>query len=87
MRNSWNWGIGVLNGADSLSSQRSVTELIPLLTSSRSSSCFHSYEVTAGPDVGVQKRNIFKELVLALLAAVFLGFGTLFLLLWSGVYV
>ena len=47
----------------------------------------YSYEVTSGPDAGVKRRNIFKELVLALGAAVFLGFGTLFLLLWSGVYV
>jgi len=45
---------------------------------------FFIYEVTSGPR---KRRNIFKELVLALVAAIFLGWAALFLLLWSGVYV
>ena len=34
-----------------------------------------------------QTRSLFKELSIALIAAVFLGFGSLFLLLWVGIYV
>ena len=32
-------------------------------------------------------RELTKELVLASVASVFMGFGTLFLLLWTGIYV
>ncbi|KAK6054139.1 hypothetical protein COOONC_08358 [Cooperia oncophora] len=32
-------------------------------------------------------RNIAKELLIAIIAAFFLGFGSLFLLLWVGIYV
>lgn len=41
------------------------------------------YEVTSTKFT----RDLFKELVISLVAAVFLGFGILFLLLWVGVYV
>ena len=34
-----------------------------------------------------EKKNIVVELLLALFSSVFLGFGTLFLLLWAGLYV
>ena len=34
-----------------------------------------------------QTRSLLKELSIALIAAVFLGFGSLFLLLWVGIYV
>jgi len=47
-------------------------------------SWFFIYEVTSG---SIRKRNSVKEATLALLASLFLGFGTLFLLLWTGVYV
>ena len=33
------------------------------------------------------KRDIFKELLVSLVASVFMGFGVLFLLLWVGIYV
>ncbi|KAL6079710.1 Dolichyl-diphosphooligosaccharide-protein glycosyltransferase subunit OST5 [Balamuthia mandrillaris] len=42
---------------------------------------FLVYELTT------RKRNIGLELLIALLSSVFLGFGTLFVLLWTGVYV
>ena len=32
-------------------------------------------------------RELTKELVLASVASVFMGFGTLFLMLWTGIYV
>lgn len=41
---------------------------------------FFLYEVGSTP----KDRNILKELVLSLLASLFLGFGTLFLSLWMG---
>ncbi|PAV58828.1 hypothetical protein WR25_05349 [Diploscapter pachys] len=44
---------------------------------------FLVYEVTESK----QTRSLFKELSIALIAAVFLGFGSLFLLLWVGIYV
>lgn len=45
-----------------------------------------SYEVTFSAD-HLRKKNIVKELGLAGMASFFLGFGTLFVLLWTGVYV
>jgi hypothetical protein len=45
------------------------------------------YELTTTNEPGNKKRNLFKELFIASFASLFLGFGTLFLLLWSGVYV
>jgi len=50
-------------------------------------SWFFVYEVTTGSEALKRRRNPYKELLLALVASVFLGFGTLFLLLWTGVYV
>jgi len=52
-------------------------------------SWFFIYEVTTGAESGAlkKKKNLSKELLLASFASVFLGFGTLFLLLWTGVYV
>lgn len=44
---------------------------------------FFVYEVTSTKFT----RDLFKELVISLVAAVFLGFGILFLLLWVGIYV
>uniref|UniRef100_A0A183CRW0 Dolichyl-diphosphooligosaccharide-protein glycosyltransferase subunit TMEM258 n=1 Tax=Globodera pallida TaxID=36090 RepID=A0A183CRW0_GLOPA len=32
-------------------------------------------------------RNLFKELFISTLASSFLGFGTVFLMLWVGIYV
>lgn len=46
-----------------------------------------SYEVTNTSDSPLKKKNIVRELYLAGLASFFLGFGVLFLLLWTGVYV
>ena len=37
--------------------------------------------------VSKEKRVLAKEITTALLASVFLGFGSLFLLLWVGIYV
>lgn len=48
---------------------------------------FFVYELTTTNETGDKKRNLFKELFIASFASLFLGFGTLFLLLWSGVYV
>jgi len=52
-------------------------------------SWFFIYEVTTGTDGGgiKKRRNIVKELLLAFVASLFLGFGTIFLLLWTGVYI
>ncbi|GIX85363.1 transmembrane protein 258 [Caerostris darwini] len=44
---------------------------------------FFVYEVTSTKFT----RDMFKELLISLVAAVFLGFGVLFLLLWVGIYV
>jgi len=44
---------------------------------------FFVYEVTSSKFT----REIFKELLIAAVASVFMGFGTLFLLLWVGIYV
>ncbi|KAL3882002.1 hypothetical protein ACJMK2_028383 [Sinanodonta woodiana] len=44
---------------------------------------FFVYEVTSNKF----NRDIFKELLVALVASVFMGFGVLFLLLWVGIFV
>ncbi|XP_071036321.1 dolichyl-diphosphooligosaccharide--protein glycosyltransferase subunit TMEM258 [Parasteatoda tepidariorum] len=44
---------------------------------------FFVYEVTSTKFT----RDVFKELLISLVAAIFLGFGVLFLLLWVGIYV
>ncbi|CAB4007458.1 transmembrane 258 [Paramuricea clavata] len=44
---------------------------------------FFVYEVTSSKFT----RDIYKELLVALVASLFLGFGILFLLLWVGIYV
>ena len=44
---------------------------------------FFVYEVTSTK----YTRDIYKELLVALFAAIFMGFGTMFLLLWVGIYV
>lgn len=44
---------------------------------------FFVYETT----VTKARRSLFKELFLATVASVLLGFGGLFLLLWAGVWV
>lgn len=49
---------------------------------------FFVYEITTTDSVGVRRnKSLVKELLLAAVASVFLGFGTLFLLLWVGLYV
>ena len=42
-----------------------------------------SYEVTSTKF----SRDLFKELLVSLWSAIFLGFGVLFLMLWVGIYV
>ncbi|XP_027439282.2 transmembrane protein 258 [Zalophus californianus] len=42
---------------------------------------FFVYEVTS------TKYTIYKELLISLVASLFMGFGVLFLLLWVGIYV
>ena len=44
---------------------------------------FFVYEVTSTK----YTRDIYKELFVALFAALFMGFGTVFLLLWVGIYI
>lgn len=44
---------------------------------------FFVYEVTSTK----YTRDIYKELLVALFAAIFMGFGSLFLLLWVGIFV
>merc|ERR1712221_35690 len=44
---------------------------------------FFVYEVTSTK----YSRDIYKELLVALFAAIFMGFGSMFLLLWVGIYV
>ncbi|GAB5577966.1 transmembrane protein 258 [Prionailurus iriomotensis] len=41
------------------------------------------YEVTSTK----YTRDIYKELLISLVASLFMGFGVLFLLLWVGIYV
>jgi hypothetical protein len=50
---------------------------------------FLTYEMTttSSIEIGAEKKNLFKELFLALTASTFLGFGSIFLLLWTGVYI
>ncbi|XP_045702604.1 transmembrane protein 258-like [Phyllostomus hastatus] len=43
---------------------------------------FFVYEVTSTK----YTRDIFKELLISLVASLFMGFGVLFLLLWVGIY-
>lgn len=44
---------------------------------------FFVYEVTSTK----YNRDIYKELLVSLVASLFMGFGVLFLLLWVGIYV
>ncbi|KAJ8032302.1 hypothetical protein HOLleu_25791 [Holothuria leucospilota] len=44
---------------------------------------FLVYEVTGNK----YTRDLYKELLVALVASLFMGFGILFLLLWVGIYV
>ncbi|XP_035579036.1 LOW QUALITY PROTEIN: transmembrane protein 258 [Zalophus californianus] len=44
---------------------------------------FFVYEVTSTK----YTRDIYKELLISLVASLFMGFGVLFLLLWVGIYV
>merc|ERR1712170_24129 len=44
---------------------------------------FFVYEVTSTKFT----RDLFKELLVSLVASIFMGFGVLFLLLWVGIYV
>ena len=44
---------------------------------------FFVYEVTSTKFT----REVVKEVLLSMIASVFMGFGTLFLLLWVGIYV
>ena len=44
---------------------------------------FFVYEVTSTKFT----RELLKEVVISLVASVFMGFGTLFLILWVGIYV
>ena len=48
-------------------------------------------EITISPSVQVTSskftRELYKEMLIAAVASVFMGFGTLFLLLWVGIYV
>ncbi|PWA30449.1 hypothetical protein CCH79_00015316, partial [Gambusia affinis] len=43
---------------------------------------FISYEVTSTK----YTRDVYKELLISLVASLFMGFGVLFLLLWVGIY-
>ncbi|XP_061169433.1 transmembrane protein 258 [Saccostrea echinata] len=44
---------------------------------------FFVYEVTSNKFT----RDLYKELLVSLVASVFMGFGVVFLLLWVGIYV
>ncbi|XP_078331023.1 dolichyl-diphosphooligosaccharide--protein glycosyltransferase subunit TMEM258 [Crassostrea virginica] len=44
---------------------------------------FFVYEVTSNKFT----RDLYKELMVSLVASVFMGFGVVFLLLWVGIYV
>ncbi|MBN3294966.1 TM258 protein, partial [Amia calva] len=44
---------------------------------------FFVYEVTSTK----YTRDVYKELLISLVASLFMGFGLLFLLLWVGIYV
>ena len=45
------------------------------------------YEITSSAESSRRKRNLTKEISIAFPASLFLGFGSLFLLLWTNVYV
>ena len=46
-----------------------------------------SYELTTSDAVKRKKNLLYQELVIALISSFLLGWGTLYLLLWSGVYI
>ncbi|KAF7632598.1 hypothetical protein Mgra_00007977 [Meloidogyne graminicola] len=46
-----------------------------------------AYFFVNGVTSNKKTRNIFKELIIALIASSFLGFGALFLMLWVGINV
>jgi tellurite resistance protein TehA-like permease len=48
---------------------------------------FFVYEITSSAESSRRKRNLTKEISIAFPASLFLGFGSLFLLLWTNVYV
>ncbi|ELK08290.1 transmembrane protein 258 [Pteropus alecto] len=48
-----------------------------------STAWFFIYEVTSTK----YTRDIYKQLLISLVASLFMGFGVLFLLLWVGIYV
>lgn len=60
-----------------------LSQLIVSIVTVYSLTCVFSYEVTSTKF----SRNLFKELLISLWSAVFLGFGVLFLMLWVGIYV
>lgn len=51
----------------------------------------HRFSLTALPSYEVTStkytRDIYKELLISLVASLFMGYGVLFLLLWVGIYV
>lgn len=48
---------------------------------------FTAYFFVYGATSTKKTQNIFKELFIGALASFFLGFGTVFLMLWVGIYV
>ena len=50
---------------------------------SKNSYLIFRYEVTATK----KSKDLIKELLMSLIASIFMGFGILFLLLWVGIYV
>ena len=62
---------------------RSFGSLVSGLARDAACACVCRYEVT----VSKARRSLVKEVALAGLASMLLGFGVLFLLLWAGVWV
>jgi len=61
-----------------------ILALIFMLTGIVGALYFFLYETTSSVSA---RKNLFKEILISLVSSVLLGFGTLFLLLWVGVYV
>lgn len=63
--------------------QVSVRAIPIICTSTHFPQLLISYEVTSTK----YTRDVYKELLISLVASLFMGFGVLFLLLWVGIYV
>jgi hypothetical protein len=79
---SWVLEYSLSSGSSRILLRRSSTQHLDLLFFSSLTSLSHSYELTS-----TKKKEFTKEVTMAFWASVLTGFGALFMLLWTGVYV